>query len=133
MKEHSLYLERCLQLAKISADQGESAVGSVVVLNGKIIGEGSEKSKQLKDVTRHAEVVAILDAIQKHGHCSGATLYSNVEPCILCSFVIRHHQLAKVIFSKPCEQIGGTGPEFNILGTNQISLWAAAPVITIIP
>lgn len=83
-------------------------------------------------MTRHAEVVAILDAVERHGHCKGATLYSNVEPCILCSYVVRHHQISKVVFNNPCGELGGTGPTFNILGTDQISTWSAAPTIEIV-
>jgi len=132
MTEHNKYLERCQQLAEIAAAAGESAVGSVVVLDGKIIGEGSEKSRQMKDVTRHAEVVAILDAVEKYGHCRGSILYSNVEPCILCSYVVRHHQISKVVFSKLCGELGGTTPAFNILTTDQISVWTKAPLIEII-
>ncbi|MEN0053802.1 MAG: nucleoside deaminase [Mucilaginibacter sp.] len=128
---HNIYMDRCFELAAMAASQGESAVGCVVVQNGEIIGEGYEKSRQLKDVTRHAEVVAILDAIQKHGTCEGATLYSNVEPCILCSYVIRHHKIAAVVFNKYCGELGGTNEKFNILTTNAINSWISAPVVHI--
>jgi len=129
MDEHSFYLNRCRELAQLAAAEGETAVGCVIVKNGKIIGEGYEKSKQLKDVTRHAEVVAILDAVAKHGDCKGATLYSNMEPCILCSYVLRHHQLAEVVFTNYCGELGGTNPKFNILGTDGILSWTKAPTV----
>jgi len=132
MTEHSPFLNRCLELAALAAQEGETAVGSVVVKDGKIIGEGSEKSRQLRDVTRHAEVVAILDAISGHGDCEGATVYSNVEPCILCSYVIRNYKIAKVVFSKPCGELGGTNPAYNILTTNEINSWTKAPLIEIV-
>ena len=126
---HKTYMDRCFKLAAIAASQGESEVGSIIVLNGEIIGEGYEKSRQLKDVTRHAEVVAVLDAIQKHGTCEGAILYSNAEPCILCSYVIRHYKIASVVFSKYCGELGGTNEKFNILTTNVIKSWGVAPTV----
>jgi tRNA(adenine34) deaminase len=129
MEDHNLYLLRCLELAHQAALAGESAVGSVVVKNGSIIGEGAEQSRGLRDVTRHAEVVAVLDAIQNHGSCEGATLYSNMEPCILCSYVIRHYKIAQVVFTNYCGELGGTALPFNILTTNTIKAWAEAPVI----
>jgi len=129
MNEHAFYLNRCLELAQLAAAEGETAVGCVIVKNGAVIGEGYEKSKQLKDVTRHAEVVAILDAVAKHGDCKGATLYSNMEPCILCAYVLRHHQLAEVVFSNYCGELGGSNPKFNILGTNDILSWTKAPTV----
>ena len=131
MSSHSVYLNRCLELAQVAKDEGESPVGSVVVLNGDIIGEGSEKSRRQNDITRHAEVVAILDAVAKNGNCKGATLYSNIEPCILCSYVIRHHQIATVVFSKHSGELGGTNPRFNILTTDMMSKWTKPPEVIV--
>ena len=131
MEDHSFYLDRCLELAQQAALAGESAVGSVIVKNGEIIGEGFEQSRRLKDVTRHAEVVAVLDAVHNYGSCAGAVLYSNAEPCILCSYVIRHYQIAHVVFSKYSGELGGTVPPFNILTTNAFKTWGVAPLVSV--
>jgi tRNA(adenine34) deaminase len=126
-------MKRCFQLAQQAAGQGESPVGSIIVKNGKIIGEGTEQSRQLKDVTRHAEVVAILDALDNETDLTGASLYSNVEPCILCSYVIRHHKLAEVIFARSSGELGGTNPPCNILTATHFKSWGPPPAITIYP
>ncbi len=60
-------MERCKTLAAIAADRGESPVGSVVVLGDDIIGEGIEAGKSRQDVTFHAEVEAVREAVRKHG------------------------------------------------------------------
>lgn len=130
---HEYYMQICRELADLAAAEGESPVGSIVVKDGIIIGRAFEKSKQLKDITRHAEVLAVLDAIKNHGSCDGATLYSNVEPCILCSYVIRHHKFKEIIFGKYCGELGGTNPEFNILGTHDLNSWGNPPIITVLP
>ena len=129
--QHQQYMQRCLELAAKATAEGESAVGSIIVKDGLVLGEGFEKSRQLKDVTRHAEVVAVLDAIKNYGSCAGATLYSNVEPCVLCAYVIRHHQIAAVVFSDFCGELGGTNTRFNILTANDIKAWKKPPVITV--
>ncbi len=130
--QHQLYLDRCLELAETARAQGESPVGSIVVKDGQIIGEGAEQSRQLKDVTRHAEVIAILDALSKGYQLAGATLYSNVEPCLLCTYVIRHHRLARVVYSKACGELGGTNPKFNLLVTNELSPWGDPPEVIVL-
>lgn len=127
------YMNRCLELAAIAAAEGESPVGSVIVKDGQIIGEAYEKSKQLKDITRHAEALAVIDAVKKTGSCAGATLYTNVEPCLLCSYVIRHHRIARVVYSKACGELGGTNPRFNLLTTDDIAAWGSAPSVTVYP
>lgn len=126
-------MQRCLQLAAIAQESGESAVGSVVVKDKIILGEGCEESKKLNDVTRHAEVVAILDAVEKHGKAAlaGATLYTNVEPCILCSYVIRTYKIVEVIYMNACGELGGTNPSFPILTTNAFTSWQQPPVVKI--
>ena len=131
MSKHKMYIERCLELAALATAEGESAVGSIVVKGGVIIGEAFERSRQLKDVTRHAEVLAIIDAVKKHGSCAGATLYSNVEPCILCSYVIRHHKIAEIVFSRHCGDLGGSGPWFPLLTTADIKEWGKPPVVIV--
>jgi len=131
LANHTIYLHRCLELAERAKSEGESSVGSVIVLDGQVIGEGYEKSRQFHDVTRHAEVVAILDAVANKGSCNGATLYSNIEPCILCSYVIRHHQIAMVVFSKHSGELGGTNPLFDILTTDKISKWGEPPQVIV--
>lgn len=133
MKDHKYYLKRCLELAEQAVLAGESAVGCVIVKDGVIIGEGIEQSRTLKDVTRHAEVTAVLDAVQNYGNCIGATLYTNVEPCILCSYVIRHHKISTVIFSSYCGELGGTSKHFPLLATEAIEKWGAAPEIIFMP
>ncbi|OQP40713.1 tRNA-specific adenosine deaminase [Niastella yeongjuensis] len=132
MSEHQQYLERCLALAEKAAADGESPVGSVLVKDGKIIGEGYEKSRQLKDITRHAEVVAVLDAVQKGEDVSGSVLYSNVEPCILCSYAIRHYKIKEVVFVKYSGELGGTREPFNILTTTELRSWSQPPTITVL-
>jgi tRNA(adenine34) deaminase len=122
-------MERCFALAKMAAAEGESAVGSVVVKDGRIIGEGYEKSRQLKDITRHAEIVAMLDAIKNKTDITGAILYSNVEPCILCSYAIRHYKISAVVFTKYSGESGGTRPPFNVLTTTDLGLWGQPPTV----
>jgi tRNA(adenine34) deaminase len=132
MNEHQQYLEKCMALAEKAAAEGESPVGSVLVKDGKIIGEGYEKSRQLKDITRHAEVVAILDAVHKAGDISGSVLYSNVEPCILCSYAIRHYKIKEVVFVKYSGELGGTRSPYNILTATDLKSWGQPPAITVL-
>jgi tRNA(adenine34) deaminase len=52
-----------------------------------------------------------------------------MEPCILCSFVVRHYQIAEVVFSNYCGELGGTVSPFNILTTEALKAWGAAPAV----
>lgn len=78
-------------------------------------------------------MVAILDALNNGADLSGATIYSNVEPCILCSYAIRHYKLAEVIFARTAGELGGTNPPCDILTATHFKSWAAPPSVTIYP
>ena len=131
MDMHQQYMNRCLELAQQAAAEGESPVGSFIVKDGKIIGEAYEKSRQLKDITRHAEMLAILDALQQTNDLSGSVMYSNVEPCILCSYAVRHYKIAKVVYVKSAGELGGTHSPYNILTAADIKSWGAPPEVII--
>ena len=133
MDIHTPYIQKCFALAQRAAAEGESPVGSIIVKDGEIIGEGYEMSRQLKDITRHAEMMAILDAVKRGNNLEGSTIYSNVEPCILCSYAVRHYKIAAVVYVQSAGELGGTNPPYNILTADDIKAWGKVPVITVYP
>jgi riboflavin biosynthesis protein ribD len=76
--EHNKYMERCLQLASnaIGYTYPNPLVGSVIVHNDKIIGEGWHSQQG----EPHAEVNAI-DSVYDKSLLKESTLYVNLEPC----------------------------------------------------
>ena len=88
------------QLAEKAAEAGEVPVGAVVVLDGKVIGQGANAPITGLDPTAHAEVLAIRDAAQNIGNyrLPGATLYVTVEPCSMCAGAIVHSRVARVVY-----------------------------------
>lgn len=79
--EDSHFIKRCEALAAITAERGEAPVGSIVVLDGEIIGNGVEAGKSRQDITFHAEIEAIREAVKAFGKdLSAATLKTNVLP-----------------------------------------------------
>ncbi len=129
MSDH-FFMQRCEALAAVAAQRQESPVGSVVVLEGKIIGEGIEAGKAKQDITCHAEVEAIREAVKKHGKdLSAATLYTTHEPCILCSYVIRHHRIGRVVIRQSVAHIGGATSAYPILTATDVSIWGEPPVV----
>ena len=75
---HEIFMQRCLELAKIGIGNvaPNPMVGSVIVHNNKIIGEGYHR----KYGEAHAEVNAI-NSVKNKNLLSESTLYVNLEPC----------------------------------------------------
>ncbi len=113
---HEKYIRRCIKLAELALNAGELPFGSVIVKNGKIIAEARQKVKSIKDITRHAEILALLKAqkLLTPKELEKCILYSNVEPCPMCSFAIRELKLKKVVFAMPSPVMGGY-TKFHVL------------------
>src|SRR5690349_1408689 len=106
---YEFYMARCIELALIAKELGDNPVGSLIVLNDNIIAEGIEGGKTYKDITCHAEIEAIRQAI-KHlqtTDLSACILFTTHEPCIMCSYVIRHHKIPIVVVGLTTGEIGG--------------------------
>jgi tRNA(adenine34) deaminase len=89
-----------LERASEAADAGEVPVGAVVVLDGRVIGEGFNQPIASHDPTAHAEIVALRAAAQsiRNYRLSGATLYVTVEPCLMCVGAMIHARIGLVVF-----------------------------------
>lgn len=107
-------MSRCIELAKLGA--GETApnpmVGSVIVYNGKIIGEGYHK----KHGEPHAEVNAI-NSVENSALLKESTIYVTLEPCAHfgltppCSDLIVANQIPRVVIGTidPFIEVAGEG------------------------
>jgi tRNA(adenine34) deaminase len=84
--DHERFMRAALEEADKARAEGNSAVGSVIVRDGEIIGRGRNLVYTDHDISAHAETVALrltgqeLKLIDFHG----CTLYTTFEPCPMC-------------------------------------------------
>jgi tRNA(adenine34) deaminase len=104
------FMRRALELARHAQEEGEVPVGAVVVLEGKIIGEGWNRPIAASDPTAHAEIQAMRAASQamKNYRLTGASLYVTLEPCDMCIGAMFHARISRVVF-------GATDPKKQVL------------------
>ena len=77
--------------------------GLVVDQQGCLIGIGYNQTITRTDPSAHAEMLALRSAAQKTGNyrLCGATLYTTIEPCIMCMGAVIHARLSRVVFGAP--------------------------------
>ena len=92
------YMRRALELARRA--EGEVPVGALIVLDGRIIGEGWNRPLSTHDATSHAEIEAIRAAGRAVGNyrLGGATLFVTLEPCTMCVGAVFHARIARVVY-----------------------------------
>ncbi|QQD24756.1 tRNA adenosine(34) deaminase TadA [Venatoribacter cucullus] len=93
-------MQLALQLARRAFDAGEVPVGALVVQAGKVIGQGYNQPITTLDPSAHAEMVAVRQAAATVGNyrLSGATLYVTVEPCTMCTGLLIHSRISRLVF-----------------------------------
>ncbi len=118
-KEDLIYLQECIDLSAKSVAGGDAPFGSLVVLKDEII--GASENKASSKVSDHAEVIALHQAHEKLGHSNleGATLYSNCEPCPMCSFMAREYKVSRVVYALPSPFMGGHS-KWNIMEDEEL-------------
>lgn len=94
------YFTECMKEAHIAESNGDIPIGSVIVLNDEIIGRGHNNRLYSKDVTAHAEIIAIREAADKIGdwRLDQCDLYVTLEPCAMCKEVIKEARINKVYY-----------------------------------
>lgn len=128
----SEYMRRCLELGGMAALAGDTAVGAVVVRGDEIVGEGIERTRAARDPSAHAEVEAIRQACQRLGTLDlrDCALYSTVEPCVLCGYVIRRTGIGHVFYGVPAGQAGAWTSSYAILADRDLRGWSSVPQVT---
>ena len=114
MKADEIYIKRCIELAKngLGTTYPNPMVGSVIVYNNEIIGEGWHR----KSGEPHAEVNAI-NSVKDNSLLAKATIYVSLEPCNhygktppCCDLIIKHKIPNVVVGSiDPNSKVSGTG------------------------
>ncbi|MCX6013659.1 MAG: nucleoside deaminase, partial [Chloroflexi bacterium] len=103
------FMHEAIIEAKAGLREGGIPIGSVLVLDGKIIGRGHNKRVQNKSAILHAE----MDCLENAGRLKAVdyrkcTLYSTLSPCDMCSGAILLYKIPRVVIG---ENITFKGPE----------------------
>ena len=108
------FLQRAVELALKAKQEGNLPIGAVITLDKKIIAEGRNKIWQPHFAgTRHAEIEALhAIPIELWSQSKEMTLYTTLEPCLMCTGAILLHHIGTVIFGAK-DTIGGAGCVFG--------------------
>jgi tRNA(adenine34) deaminase len=102
------FMRRAIELAQQgAATPGASPIGCVIVLNGEVIGEGHNEVDVIHDPTAHAETVAMrrAGAHLQRSDFRGATLYSTLQPCGMCSMASIWARIGRIVYGAERHQV----------------------------
>lgn len=115
------FMEAAIEEARKGRAEGGIPIGSVLVLDGKIIGRGHNRRVQEGSVIHHAEMNCLENAgrlpASVYRRC---TIYSTLSPCPMCSGAILLYGIPRVVvgenrtFQGPEEHVRSHGVDVEI-------------------
>jgi tRNA(adenine34) deaminase len=116
-------MREALRLARQAAAGGEVPVGAVVAMGGAIVGRGRNASIARQDPTAHAEILALREAAERVGNyrLGGATLYSTLEPCVMCAGALVTARVERLVFGARDLRFGGVRSKFQVADSDLLN------------
>ena len=112
MTTRESFMRRAISLASQNVREGLGGpFGSVVVKDGEIIGEGTNRVTSSCDPTAHAEMLAIraASAKLKNFDLSGCELYTSCEPCPMCLSAIYWARIERMFYGNTIVEADAIG------------------------
>jgi len=96
-----VFLEAAIEEARKGLSEGGIPIGSVLVIDGAIVGRGHNRRVQDTSAILHAE----MDCIERAGRLRAAdyrraTLYSTLSPCDMCSGTVLLYKIPRVVIGE---------------------------------
>jgi tRNA(adenine34) deaminase len=110
-------MKRALELAATAAGLGEAPVGAVILdADGRLLAEAHNAPITTGDPTAHAEILAVRAAAQALGNyrLAGTTLYTTLEPCVMCAGALVHARVKRLVFGARDLRFGGVRSKFRL-------------------
>jgi len=115
------FLDAALAEAREGLREGGIPIGSVLVIDGRVVGRGHNRRVQHGSTVLHAE----MDCLERAGRMRAsdytrATLYSTLSPCDMCSGAILLYRIPRVVigehstFRGPEEYLRSRGVELDV-------------------
>jgi cytosine deaminase len=115
------FLDAAIDEAKLGAAEGGIPIGSVLVVDGKIVGRGHNRRVQRGSAVLHAEMDCLENAGRlRTGDYRRATIYSTLSPCDMCSGAILLYGIPRVVvgenrtFRGPEEYVRSRGVDVTV-------------------
>ncbi len=114
MTVNNQFMQKAINLAKTVSD--EIPVSAVIVKNGKIIASAVNSKEKDKDVTSHAEILAIRQAekILNNWRLEDCDMYITLEPCPMCAWAIINSRIKSVYFGSYDVNYGALGSKIDL-------------------
>lgn len=109
-------MQHALSLADRADKEGEIPVGSVLVYDDELVGEGWNRSIGLHDPSAHAEIMALRDAGKRlqNYRLPSCLMYVTLEPCAMCVSAAIHARIGRLVYAASDPKTGALGGAYSL-------------------
>jgi cytidine deaminase len=111
MPRFAPYMQAALDEARAAFARAETPVGAVIVdpAADRIVARAGNRTRELRDPTAHAEMLAIREACAALGaeRLTGLDLYVTLEPCAMCAAAIAAARISRLLYGASDPKSGG--------------------------
>lgn len=118
------FMRLAIAEAEKARDSEEVPIGAIVVdAAGEVLAAASNRTIIDSDPTAHAEILAIRSAARNIGNyrLTGCTLYTTVEPCVMCAGALVNARIARLVFGAHDERFGGVETKFRLCDSDELN------------
>ena len=114
------WMRRAIAAAQEAGERGEVPIGACIVAGETVVAVAGNRTRTNIDPIAHAEVVAVRAAAAKLGNyrLAEATVYSTIEPCVMCAGALIQARVRRLVYGARDERAGAVESHFQVCDTD---------------
>jgi tRNA(adenine34) deaminase len=123
MENDEKWMRLALEEASLARTAGEVPVGAVIIRGEELLAKAHNSPIALNDPSAHAELLAIRRAAAAIGNyrLAGTTLYTTLEPCLMCAGAILQSRIERLVFGAADPKSGAAVSLYRIFDDRRLN------------
>ncbi len=117
------FMREALSVAANAEAAGETPVGAILVVGGKIIAAAHNMRETRQDPAAHAELLVIREASERLGRwrLQDATVYVTLEPCLMCAGAMVLARINRLVYGCCDPKAGALGSVYDVVRDGRLN------------
>lgn len=118
------WMREALKAARGAVELGEVPIGACLIdESGRLVASASNRTITDSDPTAHAEILVLREAahVAANYRLTGMTLYTTVEPCVMCAGALVNARIKRLVFGTHDERFGAVETRFRLCDSDSLN------------